>query len=109
MEIQDLATLELDDADGIVRVLVLGEFGVTSGETRRPDSLDARRGRTRVGVSAGGFGAAAAGKAEEPTGHVDIVDPAVQDQPSRSLGKLDKEAYHAIRWEVSRRARSQGS
>ena len=52
VEIQHFPTVELDDADGVVCVLSVGEFGVSDREPCGEDSFDLVRGGGRVGVAA---------------------------------------------------------
>jgi hypothetical protein len=86
VEIQYFPAGELDDADGIVGIVRLGEFWVTDGETCGEDPLQSGN---IVGIAGVGD---AGGETEQPPGHVDIVDSAIHYQPAGSFGEFDKEA-----------------
>jgi hypothetical protein len=89
VEIQHFPTGELDDADGVISVVRLGEFWVTDGEACREDPLHSG---SVVGIGDGDGG----GETEQPPGHVDIVNPTIHDQPAGSFGEFDKEACKSI-------------
>lgn len=90
VEIQYFPTGKLDDADGVVGIVRLGELGMTDGETCGEDPLHSESVVGIAGVGAGGR--AAGGQTEQPPGHVDIVDPTIHYQPAGSFGEFDKEA-----------------
>jgi hypothetical protein len=90
VKIQYFPAGELDDADGIVGIVRLGELGMTDGEACGEDPLHSGNVVGIGGVGAGGGDGG--GETEQPPGHVDIVDPAIHDQPAGSLGEFDKEA-----------------
>ena len=74
IEISNLATVELDDADTVVDIAVLGELGLQGGDADRHDGLDL------------------AVLAKVPQCQVDVVDVAVDEDAAAELGVGDEEA-----------------
>ena len=74
VEIGDAAAVELDDADGVVAVVVFPQLGLHGRDAGADDALDD------------------AVLAEEPQGEIDVVDGAVDEDAAAEFGVGDEEA-----------------